>query len=88
MTNFQAIEVTKTYNGKIGCMCGCQGKYSEPGTLASRLRLNRILNFIGPMRPDADNFGDKASYSTETFMGDHYVYVEENGRNTTVYFKG
>ena len=34
MKNIQDItpsEVKRAYKGKIGCMCGCKGKYYEPG---------------------------------------------------------
>ena len=24
-------QVVRAYKGKIGCMCGCKGKYYEPG---------------------------------------------------------
>jgi hypothetical protein len=35
-------EVTKTYNGKDGCACGCGGTYAEAGTKAAQRRLNFI----------------------------------------------
>ena len=81
------FEVVKAYNGKVGCMCGCKGTYVEtPGPAMTR-RVNKVLNFVGPMRPNAANFGDKASYSTDPFMDLRYVYVQDGDRNTTVYFK-
>lgn len=86
MFNLKGFAPTKAYNGKVGCMCGCRGTYVESGPAMTR-RVNKVQNFVGPVRPDAANLGDKVSYSTEAFGGVFYAYVEEDGRNTTVYFK-
>jgi len=88
MFNLKGFTVARAYNGKRGCMCGCNGTYVDaPGPAMTR-RVNKVLNFVGPVRPDAANYGDKASYSSTPFFGElRYVYVEENGRNTTIYFK-
>lgn len=88
MWNMKGFEPQEAYNGKRGCMCGCNGNYAkDPNSRAFKARVRKVESFVGPMRPDAANYGDKASYSTDAFMGVRYVYVEENGRNTTVYFK-
>ena len=34
--------ITKTYNGKTGCACGCGGTYAEAGTLAANKRIQFI----------------------------------------------
>ena len=75
-------EVKTTYNGKSGCMCGCNGKYNETGK-AVAVRVKKVNSFIGPMRPDSN---DRNSYSSKPFCGDRYVAVEEGGRVTAVYF--
>ena len=86
MFNMKGFTPVKAYNGKEGCSCGCRGNYVEvPGATMTR-RVNKVLNFVGPMRPDAANFGDAASYSSEPFAGVNYVYVREGTRVTCVYF--
>lgn len=84
--------VTQAYNGKRHkCMCGCAGNYAKPDSvddaykMAARIR--KIERFIGPMRPEAANFGDAASYSNEPFNNIQYVYIDEGDRTTCVYFK-
>lgn len=90
--NGKKREVIRAYNGKRNrCMCGCAGNYAEaheePFKVAARIR--KIENFIGPLRPDAANYGDAASYCSEPFGDDQqcYAYVQQGNRNTTVYFK-
>lgn len=84
--NCTTVKVVDTYNGKEGCACGCRGTYRKTGPAVKR-RVNVVESFVGPMRPDAANFGDAVSYSTDAFMGRRYVYVREGERVTTVYFK-
>lgn len=80
-------EVTKAYNGKQGCMCGCKGTYAEPDTAAAKARVRKVMNFVGPMRPDRAGCPDQAGYAGEPFMDERYVYVQEGDRVTCVYFK-
>ena len=87
MFNLNSRYVTKAYNGKEGCACGCRGNYSKPSTPATKRRVKKVEAFVGPMRPDAANFGDAASYSSEPFCGEYYVYVREGERVTCVNFK-
>lgn len=82
--NGQERKVTQAYNGKRGCMCGCKGNYAEAGTKAAAARVRKVVNFVGPMRP---NSNDQAGYSTEAFMGVCHAYVMEGDRNTVVYFE-
>lgn len=86
MFSFDKNKVLRSYNGKVGCMCGCLGRYDDANTVATARRVKKLESFVGPVRPDAANSGDAVSYSTEAFMGRRYVYLQENGRNTTVYF--
>jgi hypothetical protein len=31
LATMQATDIVRAYSGKPGCMCGCRGKYYEPG---------------------------------------------------------
>lgn len=82
--NMHGFVPVKAYNGQRGCMCGCKGDYNDNvNSRAFKMRVNKVMNFVGPMRPDSD---DKASYSTQAFCGDRYVVVDDNNRTTAVYF--
>jgi hypothetical protein len=35
-------QVQRAYKGKIGCMCGCKGKYFEPGSAMATKVLRAI----------------------------------------------
>lgn len=88
MFHGKEVTVVNTYNGKEGCACGCRGTYKDTGPAVTR-RIRTVEAFVGPMRPDAANGRDAASYSTEPFCDERYVYVRDpsNDRVTTVYFK-
>lgn len=82
--------IVKVYSGKIGCMCGCNGKYSYtadgaknfgPGYDVSDSVNERSVKIIAGKvlnNPNADR--------TES---DEYVFVEDRARNRiqVVYFK-
>ena len=85
--NLECKEVVTTYNGKEGCMCGCNGNYvDDQNSKAFKRRINKIVNFIGPMRPDSANTNDAATYSTEPFGDMCYVAVRQGNRVTVVYY--
>ncbi len=87
MFDMKGWKPASAYNGKCGCMCGCKGDYNEdPTSAAFKRRVSKVMNFVGPVRPDAANNGDKSSYSTDAFGGRRYMYVQEGNRNTAVYF--
>lgn len=87
---FNLDNIAKVYNGKIGCMCGCQGKYSYtkdgaenygPGYDVTDSINERSVKIIAKKvltNPLADR-----TESTE------YVFVEDRERNRiqVVYFK-
>lgn len=78
------VKAVKAYNGKRGCMCGCLGNYTEDqNSIAFKRRVNKVENFIGPIRPDSN---DAVSYSTAPFGGLRYFNVTEGDRTTCVYF--
>ena len=78
--------IVKTYSGRIGCMCGCQGKYSYTEDGAK--------NF-GPGYNVEDSINErsvkimarKVLTNPSVKYEDDYAYVEENGRIRVVYFK-
>lgn len=83
----QEVSVTKAYNGQEGCMCGCKGNYVDRDGRAMTMRVKKVQSFVGPVRPDAANFGDAVSYSTKPFGDERYAYVREGDRVTCVYFR-
>ena len=82
--------IVKTYSGKIGCMCGCRGKYSYtadgaknygPGYNVDSSVNERSVKIIAK-KVLTDPRADRTE-STE------YVYVEDRAKGTikVVYFK-
>jgi hypothetical protein len=81
-------KIVKVYNGKIGCMCGCNGKYSYTADGAAN---------YGPGYDVSDSVNERsvriitkkilANPSVE-FEG-NYAFVEDRARNKmqVVYFK-
>ena len=79
------MEVYKVYSGKIGCMCGCLGKYSYTAKGA-------VENSPGYDVSDAVNersikiITNKVLRNNNMKREDNYAYVEQNGRIQVVYF--
>jgi len=82
---FDISKVAKVYNGKIGCMCGCKGKYSynenvehEDWQGAVSVRSVKIIAKKVMSDPRA-NFDESSEY----------VFVEDRAKGTikVVYFK-
>ena len=79
--------ITKAYNGKIGCMCGCNGKYSytahgavddNPGYDVSNSVNERSVKIIA----------GKVLRNSNTDLSDPgYAVLEQNGRISVVFFK-
>lgn len=74
-------KVAKVYSGKIGCMCGCKGKYSynegvphEGWQGAVNVRTVRMFTKQVLAHPDVK-------------FEDNYAFFEANGRIKVVYFK-
>lgn len=84
-------KVTRVYNGKMGCMCGCNGKYST--NPAYREEVSAYRGY--PV--DADECSErsvkiitkKVLSNPNSVWEDNYVYVEDKVRNRiqVVYFK-
>jgi translation initiation factor IF-3 len=74
-------KVAKVYSGKIGCMCGCLGKYSynenvEHEDWQGAVNVRTVKMFVKQLMSDP-----------ETKYENDYMYVERNGRIKVAYFK-
>jgi len=74
-------KVAKVYSGKIGCMCGCLGKYSynenvEHEDWQGAVNVRTVKMFVKQLMSDPET----------KYEGD-YMYVERNGRIKVAYFK-
>ena len=74
-------KVAKVYSGKIGCMCGCKGKYSYNEGVAHEDWQGAVSVRTVKMFTKQIMSNPNAQYE------DNYMYVEENGRIKVVYFK-
>lgn len=73
--------VAKVYSGKIGCMCGCKGKYSYNEGVAhedwqGKVNVRTVKMFTKQVLADP-----AVQYESD------YAFVEANGRIKVVYFK-
>ena len=68
---FTLANVKTVYSGRLGCMCGCRGKYTEPHESARSVKIlfNKVMN--NPAHKVEDNC----------------AFVETDTRNLVVYFK-
>jgi len=74
-------KVAKVYSGKVGCMCGCRGKYSynegvarEDWQGAVNVRTVKMFTKQVLAHPDVQ-------------FEDNCAFVQTNGRIKVVYFK-
>ena len=73
-------KIVKVYNGKIGCMCGCNGKYSYTAHGA-------VENSPGYDVTDSVNersvriIAKKILANPNVKFEDNYAYVEDRARN-------
>jgi len=79
------MNVYKVYSGKMGCMCGCLGKYSYtadgavnhgPGYDVSDKVSERSVKIIA----------NKVLRNSNKKIEDGVAYVEQNGRILAAYF--
>ena len=83
--------VTRVYNGKIGCMCGCGGKYST--NPAYKEEVGKWRGY--PVSDDECSersvkiITKKVMMNPNKVFEDNYVYVEDRVANKmqVVYFK-
>lgn len=74
-------KVAKVYSGKVGCMCGCLGKYSYNEGVPHEdwqgaVNVRTVKMFTKQLMSDP-----AVKYE------DDYMYVERNGRIKVAYFK-
>jgi hypothetical protein len=79
-------KIVKTYSGKVGCMCGCLGKYSYtthgaaedgPGYDVTDSVNERSVRIIA----------NKVLRNPNTKFEDSYAFVVEGNRIKAVFFK-
>ena len=83
--------VTRVYNGKIGCMCGCNGKYST--NPAHQEAVGKWRGY--PVSDDECSersvkiITKKVMMNPNKVFEENFVYVEDKERNRiqVVYFK-
>ena len=76
-----ADKVAKVYSGKIGCMCGCKGKYSYNEGVAHE-------DWQGPVNVRTVRmFTKQVLAHPNVKFEDGLAYFEEGGRIKVVYFK-
>jgi hypothetical protein len=74
-------KIAKVYSGWVGCMCGCQGKYSyNEGVLhedwQGKVNVRTVKLFVKQLMSDPT-----VKYE------DDYMYAVHNGRIKVAYFK-
>ena len=74
-------KVAKVYSGKIGCMCGCLGKYSYNEGVPhedwqGKVNVRTVKMFVKQLMSDPT-----VKYE------DDYMYVQRDGRIKVAYFK-
>jgi hypothetical protein len=74
-------KVAKVYSGKVGCMCGCLGKYSYNEGVPhedwqGKVNVRTVKMFVKQLMSDPT-----VKYE------DDYMYVERDGRIKVAYFK-
>ena len=95
MINFN--DVVKSYNGSIGCMCGCRGKYFIPSHVSIE-EANKKIGYEG-----YDRHNDRAvkiavnklnkmidwdnPEEVDKHVNSEFAWFETETRNTTVWFE-
>jgi hypothetical protein len=67
-------DILRTYNGKSGCMCGCNGEYRDSDR-AKKSALKRVL--AGDFKVDL--------WNGPVEMG--AIYIDDGRRNSVIYLK-
>ena len=83
--------VTRVYNGKIGCMCGCNGKYSTNPAYKEEVGKWRgyAVSDDECSERSVKIITKKVMMNPNKVYEDNYVYVEDRVANRiqVVYFK-
>ena len=81
-------KIVKTYSGKIGCMCGCRGKYNYTADGAKNFgpgyNVEDMINERG-----VRIIAKKVLSNPNVQFEDNYAFVEDKANNKiqVVYFK-
>ena len=72
-------DTVKSYSGKPGCMCGCNGKYNE-GERARKMALTALLkNPAVRLQTWAESGGDAGCLYVETATRNRVLYLTAAG---------
>ena len=82
--------ITRVYSGKIGCMCGCNGNYTTNPAYKEQVSKERGY----PVGDDECNVRSVKIIAKKVLSNPNanrtesteYVFVEQNGRISVVYF--
>jgi len=88
--NVTLENVYSAYNGKIGCMCGCNGDYAYASKHKEFASSNRGYGVSEDEISDSKvkrRFNAMHKIEGEFIVGYNYVYVERGERCFAVYFK-
>jgi hypothetical protein len=90
MAKTDISKVTRVYSGKIGCMCGCLGKYSTNPAYRERVGAERGYDVSDDevSERSVKIIAGKVLSNPSAIREDNYVYVEDRARNKmqVVYF--
>lgn len=81
-------KVTRVYSGRIGCMCGCNGKYTTNPAYKEQVSKERgypVSDDECSVRSVKIIAGKVLRNSNVQYEG-NYAFVEQNGRISVVYF--
>jgi hypothetical protein len=81
MLNIQ--NVTRVYNGKIGCMCGCNGKYSTNPAYREHVGKERgyAVSDEEVSERSVKIIAKKIMMNPNKVFEDNCIYVEDRARN-------
>lgn len=78
-------KIVKVYSGKMGCMCGCLGKYSYTA-MGAELREDGYDVYDQVSERSVKIIAKKVLTDPEVKYEDNYAFVERDGRQLVVYF--
>lgn len=79
-----AEQVQRSYNGKVGCMCGCMGTYNDDSQSRTfKMAITKINKVIAMTEQEREQAGIELDIEEG-----NYAYISTGNRCTAVYFKG
>lgn len=88
--NIDVSKILKVYNGKVGCMCGCLGKYKVPA--CNREAADKDRGYAYPDEDISDRsvkiIAKKVLSNPNVKFEDSWAYVEDRAadKNQVIYF--